>query len=71
MNPAVLPKSMNEAVTMAILLPLRQTINVEDSGSHILKGKSKAFFVLRAQSRGEGRSQERLLATVCLWLQSV
>lgn len=71
MNPAVLPKSTNEAVTMAILLPLRQTINVEDSQSDILKRKSKAFFALRAQSRRGGRSQERLLATLWLWLQSV
>lgn len=70
-NPAVLPKSMNEAVTMAILLLLRQTINVEDSPSDILKGKSQAFFALRAQSRREGRTQERLLATVWLWLQSI
>jgi len=71
MDPAVLPKSTNEAVTMAILLHCCSNINVEDSLSDILKGKSKAFFALRSQSRKEGRSQERLLATLWLWLQSV
>lgn len=67
MSHAVLPKSMNEAVTMAILLLPRHTISVEDSRLDILDGKSRTFFALRTQSR-KGRSQKRILATVWTWL---
>ena len=58
MGPAVFPKTLSEAVTVAILLLLRHTINVEDSWSAILKGKSKAFFALRAPKQ-KRRNQER------------